>query len=330
MQEKNQKIVKKVVVLGLGGTIAGLANQANDNVNYQAGQVSVADLLGGLGLGFVQILKNNAIELSTEQIAQLDSKDMSFAVWQQLLQRLDFYLQQDDVAGLVITHGTDTLEETAYFLHRTIKATKPIVLTCAMRPASALNPDGPQNLRDAIMLAQQSDLLAVVVACDGVVHSAQDVQKDHPYRTAAFSSRDNGVLGWIEEGHLRQVRVLPSQMKRPFNAIQKLLNKEVATLWPQVEIVLNYAGCDGAVVNALVAHHHQLAGLVVAGTGNGTLSKDLIAQLNAARQKGILVWGCSRCAYGQVVGHTSEGIDAVIELSYAKARVELMLQLLNE
>lgn len=330
MQEKNQKIVKKVVVLGLGGTIAGLATQADDNVNYQAGQVSVADLLAGLGIGFVQTLKNNAIELSTEQIAQLDSKDMSFAVWQQLLQRLDFYLQQEDVAGLVITHGTDTLEETAYFLHRTIKATKPIVLTCAMKPASALNPDGPQNLRDAILLAQQTDFKSVVVAFDGAVHCAQDIQKDHPYRTAAFSSRDNGVLAWIEEGQLRQVRTLPEQNNRPLNAIKKLLNKDAVTRWPKVEIVLNYAGCDGAVVNALVAHHHQLAGLVVAGTGNGTLSKDLITQLNYARQKGIRVWGCSRCAFGQVVGHTSEGIDAVIELSYSKARVELILQLLNQ
>lgn len=329
MQEKNQKTIKNVVVLGLGGTIAGLAAQSDDNVNYQAGQVSVADLLAGLGSSMAQSLNQAGIEVITEQVAQLDSKDMSFQVWQQLMQRVHFYLSQPEVVGLVITHGTDTLEETAYFLHRTVHATKPIVLTCAMRPASALHADGPQNLRDAILLAQQSQLQAVVVACDGAVHSAQDVQKDHPYRTAAFSSRDNGVLAWIEESEIRQVRAWPVADNRPEKAIQKLLDTSIELNWPRVEIVMNYAGCDGALVQALLHPQYQLQGCVVAGTGNGTLSQGLIAQLKNARQQGVKVWACSRCALGRVVGNVSEGVDEVIGLSAVKARVELILQLLN-
>lgn len=329
MQEKNQKSIKKVVILGMGGTIAGLAENTTDNVNYQAGQVSVADLLAGLGAGFVESLQNNKIELVTEQVAQLDSKDMSFVVWQQLLQRLDFYNTQPDVMGIVITHGTDTLEETAYFLHRTISANKPIVLTCAMRPASAMNPDGPQNMRDAILMARHSSANCVMVVCDGAVHSAQDVQKDHPYRTNAFSSRDNGVLAWIEEGHIRQLRAWPASQAILYRATQKILDANSHMHWPRVEMVMNYVACDGAVVQALLAQKMDLAGLIVAGTGNGTLSNDLALQLDLAITQGIRVGLCSRCALGQVVGHQKQAEYEVIELSFTKARVELILQILN-
>src|SRR4051794_9743617 len=128
--------VRRVVVLGTGGTIAGKAASIGDNIGYTAGQVGVADLLGG-------IEPPAGVTLVAEQVAQLDSKDMSFEVWQKLAQRCAHWLARPDVAGIVITHGTDTLEETAFFLHSVLAATKPVVLTCAMRPATALAPDGP-------------------------------------------------------------------------------------------------------------------------------------------------------------------------------------------
>ena len=132
---------KKIVILGTGGTIAGVASQASNNIDYTAAQVGVSDLVGAIA-GLNQI--------ETEQVAQIDSKDMSFEVWTALANRIQHHLTQNDVQGVVITHGTDTLEETAYFLQAVLNPSKPVVLTCAMRPASALTPDGPQNILDAV------------------------------------------------------------------------------------------------------------------------------------------------------------------------------------
>ncbi len=142
---------KKVVVLGTGGTIAGRASCASDNIGYTAAQVGVADLLASVP-GLDAVLAGH--RLHSEQVAQVDSKDMGFALWQALASRISDHLAQPDVTGVVITHGTDTLEETAYFLHAVLplalQNSKPVVLTCAMRPATALSPDGPQNLLDAV------------------------------------------------------------------------------------------------------------------------------------------------------------------------------------
>ena len=144
----------KLVVLGTGGTIAGQASSQFDNVGYTAAQVGVAQLMAAVP-ALNHVLANH--ELVTEQVAQIYSKDMSWAVWQALRLRVNHYLAQHDVAGVVITHGTDTVEETAYFLHCTLAPSllqaKPVVLTCAMRPASSISPDGPQNLLDAVVVA---------------------------------------------------------------------------------------------------------------------------------------------------------------------------------
>src|SRR5512139_2308283 len=135
--------LEKIVVLGTGGTIAGTATGAGDSRNYRAAQLAVGELLAGLP-------RPGGCEVLSEQVAQVDSKDMDLAVWQQLLQRCLHWLAQPEVRGLVITHGTDTLEETAYLLQTVLAPRKPVVLTCAMRPATALDADGPQNLLDAL------------------------------------------------------------------------------------------------------------------------------------------------------------------------------------
>ncbi len=137
-----------VVVLGTGGTIAGAASEASDNVGYVAGQRSVADLLRA-----VPALAGAALE--TEQLAQLDSKDMTHAVWRLLALRCAHHLTRPEVVGIVITHGTDTLEETAWFLQRTLAPERPVVLVAAMRPATSLQADGPQNLLDAVAVARR-------------------------------------------------------------------------------------------------------------------------------------------------------------------------------
>ena len=133
-----------------------------------------------------------SLPLVAEQVAQIDSKDMGFDIWRHLALRCAHWLAQADVAGIVITHGTDTLEETAFFLQAVLAPAKPVVLTCAMRPATALAPDGPQNVLDAVAVAAAAGARGVVVVCAGTIHGAADVAKQHTYRLDAFSSGDAG------------------------------------------------------------------------------------------------------------------------------------------
>ncbi len=194
---------RKAVVLGTGGTIAGRASSGSDNVGYRAGEVSVADLLGAVP-GMSDRLQG--CDLVSEQIAQIDSKDMEWSVWLALQQACVKHLSDQSVAAIVITHGTDTLEETAYFLHLCLSEVdryKPVVLTCAMRPATALTPDGPQNILDAVTVALDSRSSGVLAVCAGAVHAAQHVQKGHTYKVDAFDSGDAGPLAWVEEGQVR-------------------------------------------------------------------------------------------------------------------------------
>ena len=185
------KINKKIVVLGTGGTIAGTSDKAGDNIGYTAAQVGVAQLLKAIP-ALPALLQARAMELVSEQVAQVDSKDMGFAVWQKLAARVAHHLAQADVQGILITHGTDTLEETAFFLHSVLPphllAVKPVVLTCAMRPATALTPDGPQNVLDAMAVVLTSGASGVMAVCAG------------PY-TAHWMFKKHIPTGWT---HLAQ------------------------------------------------------------------------------------------------------------------------------
>lgn len=311
----------KVVILGTGGTIAGRAERAGDNVGYTAGQVSVADLISG-----VPSLASADIEY--EQVAQLDSKDMDFSLWQRLAARVFHHSHRDEVAGLVITHGTDTLEETAWFLHCALPLNKPVVLTCAMRPTTALSPDGPQNLADAVTAARDLRLKGVVAVCAGQVHAAEYVTKTHSYRTDAFDSPEAGPVAVVEEGVVRMLWPhLPSSSVDP--GLWPLL--EQAQALPRVEIVFSHADAHGAIVTSLLQHHDaqvpRLRGLVVAGTGNGTVHHRLTQALQEAQAQGIAVWWGTRCARGRVVaGDTPRRTLAAP--SVVKARISLAMALL--
>ncbi len=304
-----------LVILGTGGTIAGQAASAADNIGYTAAQVGIDQLLATLP---ALVLRG---PLLAEQVAQIDSKDMSFAVWARLAARVNHFLARDDVQGIVITHGTDTLEETAYFLQAVCRPGKPVVLTCAMRPATALAPDGPQNVMDAVAVARHPGARGVVAVCAGTIHSAFDVQKVHTYQLDAFSSGDAGPIGYIEEGCLRLMRNWPvAQAGRAQVAIENI------AVWPRVEILMSYAGAGAAMVEALVDHGVQ--GLVVAATGNGTLHHALQAGLLRAQAAGVKVVRSTRCANGRVLPLPDDAIPDSKGLSPVKARVALMLDLL--
>ena len=305
------------MVLGTGGTIAGRSGTAHDNLGYTAAQVGVEALLASVPA--VQ-----GVELVAEQVAQVDSKDMGYAVWRQLALRCAHWLTQPGVEGLVITHGTDTLEETAYFLHAVLAPSRPVVLTCAMRPATALAPDGPQNLADAVALAATPGARGVLAVCAGTVHGALEVAKSHTYRLDAFSSGEAGPIGWIEEGTLRLARNWPTvQAGRAQDAMERIA---AGVSWPRVEIVMNHAGADGAIVRALQAQ--GVDGIVVAGTGNGSLGVALQEALLQAVRDGVRVVRATRCAGGRVLPHGSDVLPDSNGLSPVKARVALLLELL--
>jgi L-asparaginase len=305
---------RRIVVLGTGGTIAGRAASARDNLGYRAAEVGVADLVRGLGA--------DGVEVHAEQVAQIDSKDMEFAVWLALAQRCAHWLAQEDVAGIVVTHGTDTMEETAFFLQSVLAPAKAVVLTGAMRPATSASADGPQNLADALAVALTPGAHGVSVAFAGAVHGAADVMKVHNYRADAFSSGDAGAIGYVEEGRLRQLRGWPQDACR--RAVAAL---PPAAQWPRVEIVMNHAGASGAIVRALAGDGVQ--GLVVAGTGNGTLHHALEDALLQAQRAGVAVRRSSRCPEGAVIPQAGDRLPVAPGLSPVKARIALILELMR-
>jgi L-asparaginase len=305
----------KIVILGTGGTIAGTAASPTDAVGYTAAQLGVAQLVAAVpALG--------RLPIECEQLAQLDSKDMDFATWQRLARSAAQHLARAEVAGVVVTHGTDTLEETAYFLHRVLAPAKPLVLTAAMRPATSLAADGPQNLLDAVTLARDGQVGGVSVVMAGRAWAAADVRKRHTYRLDAFGGGDAGPMAVIEEG---RVRVLCVERRAGPGVGLDVIARDGAA-WPRVEIVLNHAGAGGALVDVLVAQ--GVAGLVAAGTGNGTLSAGLESALRRAAQAGVRVLRASRCVDGPVLGGDEGGLPSAGVLSAVQARVELLLQLL--
>jgi L-asparaginase len=324
-------MLKKMVFLGTGGTIAGTASLPGDNVGYTAAQVGVGQLLQAIPS--LQLALGDQVFIS-EQVAQVDSKDMGWGEWQDLALRVQNHLGLDDVTGVVITHGTDTLEETGYFLSRVLPrqllATKPVVLTCAMRPSTSQSPDGPQNVLDAVTVALSGSARGVLAVCAGTVHAAHNVQKVHPYRLNAFDSGDVGPLAYVEEGHVRWLHACPGpEADGSGFPIAMLAESE----WPRVEIVTSYAGATGATVRALCADSKGTAqavrGIVVAGTGNGTIHRDLEAALREAQAQGVQIVRGTRCAYGSVVTGGADGNFTHSDgLSPVKARIALMLDLL--
>ena len=304
--------MRKIVVLGTGGTIAGRSDSAADNVGYRAAQVGVADLVQS-----VPGLANVAIE--TEQVAQVDSKDMDFAVWRELALRCAYWLARPEVQGVVVTHGTDTMEETAYFLEAVLAPGKPVVLTGAMRPATSVAPDGPQNLAEAILVAATAGVRGVSVAFAGSVHAARDVVKVHSYRPDAFGSGEAGPVAVVEEGALRLLRTWPEPAAGRTTPLPDPAD------WPAVEIVLNHAGAGGVLVDALVAQ--GVSGLVVAGTGNGTIHREREAALLRAQEQGVAVRRCTRCPQGRVIPQAADRLP-VSDLSPVKTRVALLLELM--
>lgn len=309
--------VSTVVVVGTGGTIAGVAARADDHVGYKAGQLGAQALVAAVPA----LAGRSDLAVEAETLASLDSCDMDHGTWLALRARVSTLLARAEMAGVVVTHGTDTLEETAYFLHRTLAlAAKPVVFTAAMRPATALSADGPQNLLDAVTLAATPGARGVLLAFAGRVYAGADLRKVHGYRVEAFDAGDAGPLGVMADGRLRRFRPWPDE---PLHAAAEALPPAAA--WPSVDIVTSHAGVRAEVIDALVAAGAR--GLVIAGTGNGSVHRSLRAAAQRALAQGVRVVRASRCWEGGVVGQEPGALPSYGALTPVQARIELMLDL---
>ena len=302
-----------IVIVGTGGTIAGSATTEGSHLEYRAGALSVQSLVDALP-------QLTGMPLEVQTLAQLDSSDMDHATWSALGLHLTAQLARPEVKGLVVTHGTDTLEETAYFVHRTVAAGKPVVFTAAMRPATAPSADGPQNLIDALMVAGVDGARGVLAVLAGRVHAGAELRKLHGYRVDAFSSGDAGALAVIEDGNVRPFRPWPES--QPAHATTLAIDP---AHWPWVEIVTSHAGASGELIRQLATA--GVAGIVIAGTGNGSVHIALREAASWAQQQGVVVWRSTRCLLGGVVGGAADALHSAGALTPAQARVELMLSL---
>lgn len=312
----------KTVVLGTGGTIAGLATDPSNPSNYKASQLGLTDILQQAGI--------QTPGLEMQDVARIDSKDMGPAVWRPLLQAISQAQERSDVQAVVITHGTDTIEETAFLLEVMGPWPKPVVMTCAMQPADSPTADGPGNLRDALLLAQHPAFKGVAVVCADKAHHPQHLQKIRTDQDDAFSSGLSQPLAQMHKGQwlLREPSdQLPRNGRTP--DLQTLLN---TADWPRVEWVSNHASADGEMVMSLLAGSSKakrpLRGLVVAATGSGTISVGMENALIQARAVGVEVWVSSRCVWGQARFYEDKPYGVATSLNPAKAMVALSLSLL--
>ena len=313
-----------IAVLATGGTIAGAGASATGTA-YQAGKVSVNHLVAA-----VPELANIA-NVTPKQVAQIGSQDMSDEVWLKLAQTINADCKKYD--GFVITHGTDTMEETAFFLNLVVKSEKPVVLTGAMRPATALSAEGPLNLLNAVRIASDPKAAGrgVLIALNDVIVSARDATKTHPTNVATFRGPDLGMLGMIAGTHIEWIArsEKPHGAATPFTL--EALEARVAAdgALPRVDIVYSHVDDDGVMVRAAMAAGARA--IVHAGTGNGSIHEKTEGALMEAAAHGVLVVRASRTPSGMTVEGLAEWQDAGFvpagTLNPQKARVLAQLSL---
>ena len=309
----------QLLLLATGGTIAGRASDVTSLNHYSAGVITAEELLQSLP----QLKQLAAIEV--EQIANVDSADLTFDHWRRLVARIREALAVDpDLAGVVITHGTNTLEETGWLLQLLIDDPRPVVLVGAMRPATALSADGPLNLFQAMQVARapESRGQGVLVVMDGWIHAAREVTKVATQGVGAFESPGVGPLGWVDDAG---VHLPPAQPARPvpFSGLQ------LAEPWPQVAILHGCVEPPSALIPALLSA--GVRGLVFTGTGAGQLSALERCALEDWPGPLPLMLRANRCGSGPV--HRDEqfarlGLLPAGRLSPQKARVLLLLALM--
>ena len=309
-----------IKILATGGTIAG-AQAGSSSYGYKSGSFKVEDLIKA-----VPNLDQLAT-LSGEQVANIGSQDMNDAVWLKLAKRVNEVLRGDDVDGIVITHGTDTMEETAYFLNLVAKSDRPIVLVGSMRPADAVSADGPGNLYTAVAVAADpaARKRGVLVAINDEIHQARNVTKMNTTNVETFESPNRGPAGFVNAGTVRWLERMDkkhtSQSEFSVDRLQKL---------PEVDILYAHANMDPGLIQAAIAG--GASGLVIAGVGDGNMTKPALDLLAQAARSGTAIVRSTRLPEGLVLRNNEVdddklGFVASGELNPPKSRVLLQLAL---
>src|SRR5437899_4168860 len=307
-----------VMILATGGTIAGSGATSTTTVGYTAATVGVARLIEA-----VPELKA-AANVKGEQVFQIASENMNNDYWLKLAKHVNALLAQDDVDGIVITHGTDTIEETSYFLNLVVKSKKPVVIVGAMRPSTAISADGPVNLYNATILAGSKEAVGkgVLVVLNDQINGAREVTKTNTANTDTFRSWELGFLGYMQDNRPHFYR----QSTRKHTADTEFDVSKLDSL-PPVDIVYGYANMNRTPLDALVAAGDK--GIVHAGVGDGSLASQVKPALIEARKKGVIIVRSSRVGNGIVArnGEANEvELDFVVfdTLNAQKTRILMM------
>lgn len=310
----------RVIILATGGTIAGKAN-TNSAVGYTSGQVSAQDLIDAApGI-------DKLATLGTEQISNIGSQDMNDEVWLKLAKRINQIFDTGEADAVVITHGTDTMEETAFFLEQVVGSDKPIVLVGSMRPSTATSADGPANLFEAVKVAASKEARGrgVMIVMNDTILEARDATKTNTTSLQTFHSPNSGPIGYVDAGSVRFVAPVSGYRRPRFAAPER------APL-PPVDIIYSHSNMTADEVNDAVRRGAR--GIVLAGVGDGNTSKAALDALTAAAKDGIVVVRSSRVGSGFTVRNAEVNDDklgfvAAADLNPPKARVLLQLLLAN-
>ena len=306
-----QEPLPLVKVVATGGTIA----------NTPSGRLNAAEVADA-----IPALKRVA-RLEVEEVVRVGSSSITLENWLRLARRINEILAQEaEVKGVVVTHGSNTVEETGYFLSLTIKSDKPVVLTAAQRQFTTLSSDSPKNFLQAVRVAASDDARGkgALIVTNDVINAARDVTKNITYRLETYNSRDLGVLGYVDEDRITFYRTPLKQhtTATPFDIsrLQKL---------PRVDIVTSYVDADGALIDAAVAHA-KVEGLVIAGFPTGSATPAMEQAMNRAAARGIPVVMTNRGGTGRITDTRGKEARPLIfgdNLTPQKARILLMLAL---
>ncbi len=312
-----------VAILATGGTIAGAADSAV-GASYSSGQVTVDAMIAAVpGLATLAHVQG-------QQLANVGSQDMTFAIMIALARRINALLASDAVDGVVVTHGTDTMEETAHFLNLTVRSRKPVAMTGAMRPSTAISADGPLNLYNAVAVAADPDASdrGVMVVMNDRIHGAHSLTKTNTTSVETFISPINGLIGTVNYGKAQYFR-------RPFrkHTFKSTFRLEDAESLPRVDIIYACADMPPDLIDASVTNGAK--GIVIAGDGNGNMNAATIQRAARAASRGILIVRSSRVPTGKIgrnveINDDRLGFIVSDELNPAKARILLMLALLKK
>lgn len=311
-----------IVILGTGGTITGVGSSPLDMSVYNAGELDIHQVVAG-----IPNLHEYA-NITSEQFTKLGAFNASFELWLELAVHINKLLADTKVDGIVVTHGTDTLEDTAYFLNLVIKSTKPVVITGAMRPASALSAEGPLNIYNAVKIAASKSAhnKGVLVALNDEIHAAREVTKTNTSNVATFKSPEAGPLGIISNGEAIFYR---SSLRR--HTLNSEFSVDMATRFPLVKILYFHINEDTVLLEA--ALNAGVEGIIYVGTGNGNLAGAVARPLRTAVSNGLALVRATRVSGGLVTTSVPKwdelGYIAADSLNPSKARILLMLALLQ-